>query len=65
MFGKIGLRRLSRVATIPGAGLPAHINRKDWTLMPAGKPLLHSDVDRDISSRGYCFLPSGQRLKAA
>jgi hypothetical protein len=47
--------RTLRLATMPGAGLPAHVNRKDWMLMPAAKSLLHSDVDRDISSRGYCF----------
>ena len=44
-----------RLATMPGAGLPAHVKRKEWVLMPTGKSPLHSDVDRDVSGRGYCF----------
>jgi DNA-binding XRE family transcriptional regulator len=56
--------RTLRLATMPGAGLPAHVKRKDWVLLPAGKSPLHSDVDRDVSVRGYCFFPSGRRLKA-
>jgi len=33
--------RTLRLATMPGAGLPAHLKRKDWILMPYGKsPLL-------------------------
>jgi hypothetical protein len=40
---------------MPGAGLPAHVKRKDWALMPKGKSPLHSDADRDIGTRGYCF----------
>ena len=47
--------RTLRLATMPGAGLPAHVKRKDWVLMPTGKSPLHSDVDRDVSVRGYCF----------
>jgi hypothetical protein len=47
-------RRL-RLATMPGAGLPAHMKRKDWVLMPKGKSLLHSETDRDIGLKGYCF----------
>jgi hypothetical protein len=47
--------RTLRLATMPGAGLPAHVHRKDWVLMPTGKSPLHSDVDRDVNSRGYCF----------
>lgn len=48
--------RTLRLATMPGAGLPAHVKRKDWVLMmPAGKSPLHSDVDRDVIARGYCF----------
>jgi hypothetical protein len=46
--------RTLRLATMPGAGLPAHVKRKDWVL-PTGKSPLHSDVDRDVSVRGYCF----------
>jgi hypothetical protein len=38
-----------------GAGLPAHVKRKDLVLTPTGKSPLHSDVDRDVSVREYCF----------
>jgi hypothetical protein len=44
-----------RLATLPGAGLPAHVARKDWVLMPAGKSPLHSDTARDVGAYGYCF----------
>jgi hypothetical protein len=45
-----------RLATMPGAGLPAHVRRKDWVLMPKGRSSsLHSDVDRDVTVQGYCF----------
>jgi hypothetical protein len=44
-----------RLATMPGAGLPAHVKRKDWVLIPKGKSPLHSDVDRDVAVQGYCF----------
>jgi hypothetical protein len=44
-----------RLATKPGAGLPAHVKRKDWVLMSKGKSPLHSDVDRDVAVQGYCF----------
>ena len=47
--------RTLRLATMPGAGLPNHLKRKDWVLMPAGKSLLHSDAARDVGVRGYCF----------
>ncbi len=47
--------RTLRLATMPGAGLPAHVKRKDWALMPKGKSPLHSDVDRDVGTKGYCF----------
>jgi hypothetical protein len=47
--------RSLRLATMPGAALPAHLKRKDWVLMPKGKSPLHSDADRDIGVRGYCF----------
>jgi hypothetical protein len=30
-----------RLATLPGAGLPAHVKRKDRILMPKGKSPLH------------------------
>jgi hypothetical protein len=44
--------RTLRLATMPGAGLPAHIKRKDWVLIPKGKSPLHSDVDRDVAVHG-------------
>jgi hypothetical protein len=47
--------RTLRLATRPGAGLPAHAKRKDWVLMPPGKSPIHSDVDRDVAAKGYCF----------
>jgi hypothetical protein len=47
--------RTLRLATMPGAGLPEHVKRKDWVLMPPGKSPLHSDADQDVSVRGYCF----------
>jgi hypothetical protein len=47
--------RTLRLATMPGAGLPAHVKRKDWVLMPVGKSPLHSDTARDIDVHGYCF----------
>ncbi len=47
--------RTLRLATMPGAGLPAHVKRKDWVLLPKGKSPLHSDVDRDVAVQGYCF----------
>jgi hypothetical protein len=47
--------RTLRLATMPGAGLPAHVKRKDWVLLPAGKSPLHSETARDVGVRGYCF----------
>jgi hypothetical protein len=47
--------RTLRLATMPGAGLPAHVKRKDWVLIPNAKSQLHSDVDRDIAVKGYCL----------
>lgn len=47
--------RTLRLATMPGAGLPAHVKRKDWVLMPPGKSPLHSDVNRDVAVKGYCL----------
>jgi hypothetical protein len=44
-----------RLATMPGAGLPAHLKRKDWMLMRAGKSLFHSDTARDVALQGYCY----------
>jgi hypothetical protein len=47
--------RTLRLATMPGAGLLAHVKPKEWVLMPSGKSPLHTDVDRDVGVRGYCF----------
>src|SRR5258707_13701363 len=59
--------RTLRLATMPGAGLPAHVKRKDWVLMPAGKSPVHTDADRDIGALGYFLFQVvaglGPRLK--
>jgi hypothetical protein len=47
--------RSLRLATMPGAGLPAHVKRRDWVLMPTAKSPVHTDADRDIAAHGYCF----------
>ena len=47
--------RTLRLATMPGGGLPFHGKRKDWVLTPPGKSPIHSDVDRDVAAKGYCF----------
>jgi hypothetical protein len=47
--------RSLRLATLPGAGLPAHVKRKDWVLMPKGRSPVHSDAERDVAVQGYCF----------
>jgi len=47
--------RSLRLATMPGVGLPAHVKRKDWVLMPKGKSPVHSDAERDVAVQGYCF----------
>jgi hypothetical protein len=44
-----------RLATMVGAGLPAHMSRKDWILMREGTSPIHSDAARDVGARGYCF----------
>lgn len=47
--------RTLRLATMPGAGLPAHIKRKDWVPLPTGKSPLHSDADQDVATHGFCL----------
>jgi hypothetical protein len=47
--------RTLRLATTPDAGLPAHVNRKDWVLPPAEKSPDHSETVRDVGIRGYRF----------
>ena len=44
-----------RMATMAGAGLPAHVRRKEWILLPEGASPLHSDAAKDIAVQGYCF----------
>ncbi len=45
-----------RLATMPGAGLPAHVSKKDWQLMSQHTAQhLHTDAPRDIGVNGYCF----------
>ena len=44
-----------RLATMAGAGLPAHLNRKHWVLLPTGASPIHSDASKDIAAHGYCF----------
>lgn len=46
--------RTLRLATLPGAGLPAHAQR-DWVLMPKGKPPFPYDIERDVAVKGDCF----------
>ena len=48
--------RTLRVATMHGAGLPAHFSKRDWTVMPQHiVQHFHTDVARDIGVRGYCL----------
>ena len=44
-----------RLATAPGARLPAHVKSKEWVLMPTGSSPVHIDAPRDIGTKGYCF----------
>jgi len=57
--------RTLRLATMAGAGLPAHVKRKDRVLMPKRKSAVHSDADRDVGIHGYCFFPGRRRLITA
>lgn len=47
--------RALRLATSVGAGLPAHLKRKEWVLMPSYKSLVHTDASRDIVVQGFCL----------
>jgi hypothetical protein len=40
-----------RMATLPGAGLPGHVDPNDWVLMPAGSSQIIEDADEDIAAR--------------
>ena len=45
-----------RIATMPGAGLPAHFLRKDWVLISGQtEPYIHTAAAKDVSTQGYCF----------
>jgi hypothetical protein len=37
-----------RLATAPGARLPAHVRAKDWVLMSSGSSPLHSDAPNGV-----------------
>jgi hypothetical protein len=45
------------MATAPGAGLPDHVDPKDWKLMPAGtsQTIEIEGAEADIRARGFCF----------
>jgi hypothetical protein len=47
--------RALRLATAVGAGLPAHLRRREWVLMPSGKSPVHTDAARDIGVQGFCL----------
>jgi hypothetical protein len=49
---------------MPGAGLPAHVRRKDWVLMSPGQSPIHSDAARDIARQGYCFFQELKKTKS-
>lgn len=51
-----------RMAVLPGAGLPTHLDalekhlhRTNWELMSAGSSELYEDAAGDIEARGFCF----------
>jgi hypothetical protein len=44
-----------RIATRQGAGLPGHIEPRDWTLMPGSTSQLIDDIEEDIAVRGFCY----------
>jgi hypothetical protein len=44
-----------RIATRPGAGLPSHVDPKEWKLLAAGTSQLIDDIEDDIAARGFCF----------
>jgi len=47
--------RSLRLATLPGAKLPAHLSPKDWTPMPLETSPVHSGAAQDIVAKGYCL----------
>jgi hypothetical protein len=46
---------MERMATLHGAGLPSHLDPKDWELMPAGTSPVIDDAADDIAARGFCY----------
>lgn len=44
-----------RMATLPGAGLPNHVEAKDWELMAPGSSQIIDEAADDIAARGFCF----------
>ena len=47
--------RSLRLATLPGAKLPAHLSPKDSTIVRVKNSPIHSDAARDVAAKGYCF----------
>jgi hypothetical protein len=46
------------LATLPSAGTPAHVERKDWVLIPAEKLPVHSDPDEILALTAIVFFRS-------
>jgi hypothetical protein len=44
-----------RLATMPGAGLPAHVKPDEWELTATGSSPTIKGVDEDIAARGFCL----------
>ncbi len=44
-----------RIATVPNAGLPPHMEAKEWQIMkPRESPIIEDAAD-DIAARAFCF----------
>jgi hypothetical protein len=44
-----------RLATLPGAGLLAHVDAAEWELMAPGTSQIHKDAASDIAALGFCL----------
>jgi hypothetical protein len=44
-----------RMAVRPGAGLPSHVEAKDWEIMPSGTSQIPDFVPQDIDARGFSY----------
>jgi hypothetical protein len=44
-----------RMATLPGAGLPNHVDPNDWELIPSASPEIHAVDAADIEERGFFY----------